>query len=238
MLGAPPRFVARGHRRHRQRHRVRDDDGGRADPEGRRRARHAARFASRSGAARNRDCSDRRPTSPSTSAPPKRRSRSSRSSPATSTSTAGPAACAALTVFGPPEAAAVLREAVAPFADLGVVGAIATHSRRRGGTDSTSFNAAGPAGHRHDAGSDRVPQRHLAHEPRHLRADRRRRRARRRRSWWRRPCIALAMRDEPLPRFTKDEMPKPEPPAQPGPSAPTAPTAPSAPSAPSAPLSR
>jgi carboxypeptidase Q len=49
-------------------------------------------------------------------------------------------------IFGPPEAATVLREILAPFADLGVAGAIATTSRRTGGTDSTSFNAAGLAG--------------------------------------------------------------------------------------------
>ncbi|MBV9214740.1 MAG: M20/M25/M40 family metallo-hydrolase, partial [Acidobacteria bacterium] len=52
----------------------------------------------------------------------------------------------ALTVFGPPEAAAVLREALAPFADLGFVGVGSTTSRRTGGTDSTSFNFAGLPG--------------------------------------------------------------------------------------------
>ena len=40
----------------------------------------------------------------------------------------------------------MIREAVAPLADLGVAGAIATTSRRTGGTDSTSFNAAGLPG--------------------------------------------------------------------------------------------
>ena len=49
-------------------------------------------------------------------------------------------------VFGPPEAAAVLREALAPFEDLGVMGARATDSRRRGGSDHTSFNEAGLPG--------------------------------------------------------------------------------------------
>ncbi|HLK65859.1 MAG TPA: M20/M25/M40 family metallo-hydrolase [Bryobacteraceae bacterium] len=49
-------------------------------------------------------------------------------------------------VFGPPEAAAVLRRALDPFADLGVFGASATTSRATGGTDSTSFNNAGLAG--------------------------------------------------------------------------------------------
>ena len=37
------------------------------------------------------------------------------------------------TVFGPPAAAMILREAFAPFGDLGVVGATTTRSRRRVG---------------------------------------------------------------------------------------------------------
>jgi carboxypeptidase Q len=49
-------------------------------------------------------------------------------------------------VFGPPEAAAVLREILEPFKDLGVVGANSVRARRHGGTDSTSFNWAGLAG--------------------------------------------------------------------------------------------
>ncbi|MEO8660001.1 MAG: M20/M25/M40 family metallo-hydrolase [Bryobacteraceae bacterium] len=49
-------------------------------------------------------------------------------------------------VFGPPESATVVREALAPFEDLGVMGATASKSRNPGGTDSTSFNAAGLAG--------------------------------------------------------------------------------------------
>jgi hypothetical protein len=51
-----------------------------------------------------------------------------------------------LSVFGPDEAARILREAVAPLKDLGVAGAISTRSRQRGGTDSTSFNEAGLPG--------------------------------------------------------------------------------------------
>ncbi len=51
-----------------------------------------------------------------------------------------------LSVFGPPEAASVLRQAVAPFEDLGVMGASATKSRSLGGTDSASFNQAGLPG--------------------------------------------------------------------------------------------
>jgi hypothetical protein len=51
-----------------------------------------------------------------------------------------------MTVFGPPAAATVLQEAVAPFADLGVLGANTTRSRNRGGSDHTSFNEAGLPG--------------------------------------------------------------------------------------------
>ena len=51
-----------------------------------------------------------------------------------------------LSVFGPPEAATVLREALAPFADLGFAGVLNTRARGLGGTDSTSFNQAGLPG--------------------------------------------------------------------------------------------
>ncbi len=50
------------------------------------------------------------------------------------------------TVFGPPEAAAVIREALAPLTDLGLVGAAATIRRVLGSTDSTSFSAIGLPG--------------------------------------------------------------------------------------------
>ncbi|MEO7135256.1 MAG: M20/M25/M40 family metallo-hydrolase [Vicinamibacterales bacterium] len=49
-------------------------------------------------------------------------------------------------VFGPSEAATILREATKPFSDTGFFGVNATQSRRRGGTDSTSFNEAGLPG--------------------------------------------------------------------------------------------
>ena len=59
---------------------------------------------------------------------------------------AAPAACAAPRCSARPRPRAILREIVAPFEDLGMVGATATNSRRTGGTDSTSFNAAGLPG--------------------------------------------------------------------------------------------
>jgi carboxypeptidase Q len=49
-------------------------------------------------------------------------------------------------VFGPAGAADMVREAMMPFADWGFMGAIASDSRRTGGTDSTSFNNAGLPG--------------------------------------------------------------------------------------------
>lgn len=49
-------------------------------------------------------------------------------------------------VFGPPEAANIMREILAPFKDDGLVGAVATRSRRIGGSDNTSFNNAGLPG--------------------------------------------------------------------------------------------
>jgi hypothetical protein len=49
-------------------------------------------------------------------------------------------------VFGPKEAAAVLRPLFSQFDDWGLFGAVSTASRQTGGTDSTSFNNAGLPG--------------------------------------------------------------------------------------------
>ena len=49
-------------------------------------------------------------------------------------------------VFGPPEAGRIIRDALGPVKDLGVGGATVTTSRNVGGTDSTSFNNAGLPG--------------------------------------------------------------------------------------------
>jgi Zn-dependent M28 family amino/carboxypeptidase len=49
-------------------------------------------------------------------------------------------------VFGPPEAASIMREIFEPLKAEGLVGAIATRSRRLGGSDNTSFNQAGLPG--------------------------------------------------------------------------------------------
>ncbi len=49
-------------------------------------------------------------------------------------------------IFGPADAAAVLRPVLAQYTDWGVFGASSTGSRATGGTDSTSFNNAGLPG--------------------------------------------------------------------------------------------
>ncbi len=51
-----------------------------------------------------------------------------------------------LTVFGPPETAKVLREALGSFEDIGFAGVKNTQSRGLGGSDHTSFNNAGLPG--------------------------------------------------------------------------------------------
>jgi len=111
-------------------------------------------------------------------------------------------------VFGPDEAAAVLREALAPFADLGVMGASSTRSRRSGGTDSTSFNEAGLPG----IGLNQDPIEYGAYTW-HTNLDTYERIVE---EDVQKSAIAiaaavyhLAMRDEMLPRFSKEQMPAP-----------------------------
>ena len=127
-----------------------------------------------------------------------------------------------LTVFGPAEAGAMLRTIVAPFADLGVAGAITTDSRRTGGTDHTSFNAAGLPG----IGTQLDPMEYQSHTwhtnldtyERIIEEDVKAQAA----------VIAavvydLATRGDKLPRFAPDTMPKPvTPPGTPA-AAPTTP---------------
>jgi len=114
-------------------------------------------------------------------------------------------------VFGPPSAAAALREIFAPFHDLGIYGAAATTGRTLGGTDSTSFNNAGLPGisfqqdpieyntHTHHTNLDTY-ERVIEDDVKHAAV-----------------IVAsaiyhLSMRDEMLPRFAPAEMPPPPPP--------------------------
>jgi Zn-dependent M28 family amino/carboxypeptidase len=109
-------------------------------------------------------------------------------------------------VFGPPGAADVVRSALAPFKDLGVVGAVATRSRVVAGTDSTAFNNAGLAGigfgqdpveyntHTHHTNLDnyeRIVEGDVQDSAISIAA----------------VLYQLATRDEPLPRFTAQDMP-------------------------------
>jgi Zn-dependent M28 family amino/carboxypeptidase len=110
------------------------------------------------------------------------------------------------TVFGPPAAAAVVREALAPFADLGLVGAAATNRRVLGSTDSTSFAAAGLPSVNFE--QDPIQYDSATH---HTNLDTYERIIE---SEVKTSAIAiaatiyqLAMRDDPLPRFDKTAMP-------------------------------
>jgi carboxypeptidase Q len=129
-------------------------------------------------------------------------------------------------VFGPPEAAAILRAALVPFEDLGVAGALPNTSRATGGTDSTNFNNAGLAGigmqqdpieyqsatwHTNLDTYERIVPEDVMKAVTVIAA-----------AVWH-----VANRNEMLPRFTKDKMPPlPPPPASTtSPSTATAPTA-------------
>ena len=119
--------------------------------------------------------------------------------------------------FGPPEITAVLSRILEPFKEDGVAGATATRSRRTGGTDSTSFNQAG------------LPGVNMAQDPieygthtwhtnldtyeRILEDD-----VKRAAVIMATTVYEVAMRDEMLPRFTKESMPPPPPSPSPTPS--------------------
>ena len=109
-------------------------------------------------------------------------------------------------VFGPPEAASIVRQALAPFEDLGVMGAIASKSRALGGTDSTSFSQAGLPGI--GLGQDPIEYNsatwhtNLDSYERIIEDD-----AKKSAMAIAAAIYELAMRDELLPRFTKETMP-------------------------------
>jgi carboxypeptidase Q len=113
-----------------------------------------------------------------------------------------------MTVFGPPEAARILREATQPFEDNGFFGALATTSRQRGGSDHTSFNEAGLPG----IGVQQDPieyntytwHTNLDTYERIIEDD-----ARQSAMVIAAAVYHLAMREQQLPRLTKDRMPAP-----------------------------
>jgi hypothetical protein len=109
-------------------------------------------------------------------------------------------------VFGPPETAKILRDILKPFKDDGVVGAIPTRSRNLGGSDHTSFNNAGLPG----IGLGQDPIEYFTHTwhtnldtyERILEDDVKKDAVLV--AW---SLYQLAMRDDLLPRFTKETMP-------------------------------
>ncbi len=111
-----------------------------------------------------------------------------------------------LSVFGTPEAATVLREAIAPFAEYGVLGAISTKSRGLGGSDHTSFNQAGLPG----IGVQQDPIEYGTHTW-HTNLDTYERivedDVKKSAVVIAAAVYALAMRDELLPRYKSSEMP-------------------------------
>ena len=117
-------------------------------------------------------------------------------------------------VFGPPGAADMVRDAMVPFADWGFMGVIPSDSRRVGGTDNTSFSNAGLPGiglaqDAFDYGSfthhtnldtyERIYEEDVREGAVEIAA----------------VVYALAMADQMLPKFKDSDMPKPVP--QPGP---------------------
>jgi len=109
-------------------------------------------------------------------------------------------------VFGPAAAATVVRDALVPFADLGAVGAVATRGRNIGGSDHTSFNHAGLPGinFRQDPIEYETHTHHtnLDTYERIIEAD-----AKASATVIAATVYRLAMSDEMLPRFKRDEMP-------------------------------
>lgn len=109
-------------------------------------------------------------------------------------------------VFGPPEAATILRQTIAPFEDLGVMGAIATKGRALGGSDNTSFSRAGLPGV--SLGQDPIEygsntwHTNLDTFERIVEDD-----AKKSAITIAAAVYALAMSDQLLPRFAKDTMP-------------------------------
>lgn len=119
---------------------------------------------------------------------------------------AGTGRARGMSVFGPPEAANVLREALAPFSDLGFAGVTSSKSRGLGGTDSTSFNQAGLPG----IGAVQDPMEYfnvtwhtnLDTYERIVESD-----VKASATIYAAAVYTLAMRDELLPRFSKSDMP-------------------------------
>ncbi len=111
-----------------------------------------------------------------------------------------------MSVFGPANSASVLREAIAPFAEYGVVGALNSRSRGLGGSDHTSFNQAGLPG----IGVQQDPIEYGSHTW-HTNLDTYERiiedDVKKSAIVIAAAVYQLAMRDELLPRYSREEMP-------------------------------
>src|SRR5947199_3212403 len=120
-------------------------------------------------------------------------------------------------VFGPPEAASIMRKILEPFKDDGVVGAIPSRSRNLGGSDNTSFSQAGLPGvgmgqdpieygtetwHTNFDTYERILEDDVKKDAVEV-------------AW---SIYQLAMRDDLLPRFKQADMPAPPPAPSPSPS--------------------
>jgi hypothetical protein len=111
-------------------------------------------------------------------------------------------------IFGPADAAAVLRPVLAQYTDWGVFGVSTTNSRATGGTDSTSFNNAGLPGV--GFSQDPIEYNTLTHHTnldtyeRIIPDDVHKAAAIVAAAVWH-----VANRDEMVPRFTKESMPAP-----------------------------
>lgn len=113
-----------------------------------------------------------------------------------------------LSVFGPPEAADILKAALVSLEDLGFYGVRASSSRAPGGTDSTSFNAAGLPG----IGAQQDPieyfnitwHTNMDTYERIIEDD-----VKKAAVVFAAAVYHLAMRDQMLPRFSKEQMPAP-----------------------------
>lgn len=114
-------------------------------------------------------------------------------------------------VFGPQEAADILKDILEPFKDTGVVGANPSRSRNLGGSDNTSFNQAGLPG----IGLFQDPVEYGTHTW-HTNLDTIERivedDVKKNAILVAAAVYALAMRDELLPRYTRETMPAPPPP--------------------------
>ncbi len=109
-------------------------------------------------------------------------------------------------VFGPPEAAEIMKGIGEPFADIGFIGATASRSRGLGGSDHTSFNNAGLPG----ISVNQDPIEYFTHTW-HTNLDTYERTieddVKRSAIIVAAAVYQLAMRDEMLPRFKAGEMP-------------------------------